>query len=100
MTVEPDSRDMLHAVARIHARILALVCAVIGGTGLFAMTAWLVIKGGPAVGPHLQLLGQYFPGYRVTWAGSVVGLVYGALVGAAVGWIIGTVYNGVATLRR
>jgi len=100
MTVQPDSRDLIHAVARIHARILALVCAVIGGAGLFTMTAWLVVKGGPTVGPHLQLLGQYFYGYRVTWVGCFVGFFYGALVGGAVGWIIGTVYNSVVDLRR
>lgn len=95
-----DAGDVIHAVARIHAGVLAVVCGVIGGVGLFLMTAWLVIKGGPTVGPHLQLLGEYFYGYTVTWTGSLVGLFYGAVVGAAVGWMIGTIYNGVVTLRR
>jgi len=100
MARQSDPQDVIHAVARIHAGILALVCAVIGGTGLFTMTAWLVIKGGPTVGPHLRLLGEYFYGYRVTWSGCIVGFAYGALVGGAVGWIIGAVYNGVVALRR
>jgi hypothetical protein len=30
------------------------------------MTIWLVIKGGPNMGQHLQLLGQYFVGYSVS----------------------------------
>lgn len=100
MVRQLDTQNVIHAVARIHTRILALVCAVVGGAGLFIMTAWLVIKGGTSVGSHLQLLAQYFYGYRVTWAGCFVGLVYGAFVGGAVGWIIGAVYNNVAALRR
>lgn len=95
-----DTGDVMHAVARIHAGVLAVVCGVIGGVGLFLMTGWLVIKGGPTVGPHLQLLGEYFYGYTVTWSGCLVGFFYGAAVGAAVGWMIGTIYNGVVTLRR
>jgi hypothetical protein len=80
--------------------VLALVCAILGGTGLFTMTLWLVIKGGPRVGEHLGLLGHYFPGYAVTWSGTLVGLFYGAVVGGLVGWIIGAVYNGVVGLRQ
>ena len=40
--------------------------------GLFIATNWLVIKGGERVGPHLQLLSQYFIGYRVTFLGSFI----------------------------
>ena len=95
-----QEREVVRAVARIHAGVLALVCAVIGGAGLFGMTVWLLIKGGPRVGAHLRLLGQYFYGYSVSWTGSVVGLVYGAVLGAIVGWVIGMVYNAVAGLRE
>jgi len=79
---------------------LAIVCAIIGGVGLFVMTAWLVIEGGPDVGQHLQLLSNYFFGYSVTWWGSVVGLFYGALCGGVVGWAIGTIYNKVVGFRE
>jgi len=87
-------------VARLEARALGLVGAVIGGLGLFVMTAWLLLKGGTQVGPHLQLLGQYFYGYSVTWPGSLVGLIYGALVGGSIGWMVGTIYNRVVWLRH
>ncbi|MFI5396516.1 MAG: hypothetical protein ACHQ9S_13365 [Candidatus Binatia bacterium] len=101
MTRAPDETyEVSRAVARIHAGVLALVCAVLSGVGLFAITAWLLIKGGPHVGAHLQLLGQYFFGYSVTWTGSLVGFLYGALMGALVGWSIGTVYNVLAGLRE
>jgi hypothetical protein len=95
-----DTRELLRDVARLQAGVLAFVGALLGGGAVWGMTAWLLVKGGPNVGAHLQLLGQYFHGYTVTWAGSFVGMFYGALVGAAVGWVIGAVYNLVAGLRQ
>ena len=95
-----ETFEVTRAVARIHAGVMALVCGVLGGVGLFAMTVWLVIKGGPIVGAHLQLLSLYFYGYSVTWPGSIVGFLYGAVTGAFVGWLIGIVYNVVAGLRE
>ena len=84
---------------RIHASVLAVTLGVIGGVTLSAMTAWLLIKGGTNVGPHLQLLGQYFWGYSVSWRGCVVGFFYGAIVGATVGWSVARIYNSIARLR-
>ncbi len=95
-----ETFEVTRAVARMHAGVLALVCGVLGGLGLFTMTVWLLIKGGPNVGAHLGLLGQYFYGYSVTWTGSLVGLMYGTLAGAAVGWLIGAIYNLIAGLRE
>jgi membrane protein YqaA with SNARE-associated domain len=95
-----EANEVSRAIARIQSGVLALVCAVIGGMGIFTMTVWLLIKGGPNVGVHLQLLRHYFIGYSVTWTGSVVGFVYGALLGGVVGWIIGNIYNRVVRLRQ
>ncbi len=94
------TEEICWEVTRIQAGVLALVCAVIGGGGLFVMTVWLLLKDGPGAGPHLQLLGQYFIGYSVTWGGSLIGLFYGALTGGVVGWVVGTIYNLVVGLRR
>jgi hypothetical protein len=92
--------EIRQAVARIRTNALAVVCAFIGGLGLFAMTGWLLIKGGPHVGKNLQLLSNYFIGYTVTWGGSLVGFLYGALCGGAIGWAVGTIYNIVVNLRE
>jgi hypothetical protein len=97
---ESTNPELSRMIIRLQAGVLAVVCAVIGGLGLFIMTAWLVIKGGRTVGPHLRLLDQYLVGYSVTWRGSFIGLVYGALLGAIVGWTIGTIYNMVAGARH
>ena len=93
--------DEIHrTIVRIQASVLALVGALIGGSGIFLMTVWLLLKGGPRIGPHLQLLGQYFIGYSVTWTGSLVGLFYGAVTGGVLGWLVAQIYNWVAQIRQ
>lgn len=84
---------------RIHTWALAIALGIVGGVTLSAMTAWLLIRGGTPVGPHLELLGQYFLGYSVSWPGCIAGFLYGGLTGAALGWSLALVYNGVARLR-
>jgi protoporphyrinogen oxidase len=61
---------------------LGLAC----GLALMLATLVLVAKGGDVIGPRLALLSQYFPGYTVSAAGSVVGLLYGIIVGFVGGW--------------
>jgi hypothetical protein len=95
----PDAR-LSRMVVRLQAGVLAFVFAVIGGLGLFLVTAWLLVKGGENVGAHLNLLGQYLIGYSVTWKGSLIGLMYGALIGAILGWCIGKLYNLIAQARQ
>ena len=102
-TMTPQARqtdEISQTLARIKTDALALVCALLGGVGIFVMTVWLVIKDGPQAGQHLRLLSNYFIGYSVTWRGSIVGLFYGALTGGVVGWAVGTIYNKVVNLRQ
>ena len=68
---------------------LGLLCAL----GLFVATNILVLKGGDDVGQHLGLLGNYFPGYDVTFAGSLLGALYAFVVGYVVGRVVCAVYN-------
>ncbi len=100
MTTKYDpTREVTRAVARLRAGILALVFGTICGLGLFVMTAWLLVKGGQSVGLHLDLLGHYFPGYKVSWPGAFIGLTYGAVAGGLAGWVIGAVYNRIVGIR-
>jgi protoporphyrinogen oxidase len=64
---------------------LGLSLGIMGGALLMAATLVLVYGGG-AAGSPLALLSQYFPGYRVTAAGSFVALAYGSLAGFVIGW--------------
>ena len=96
--MEPENEQIEKAVVRLNAKLTGMVLGFLFGLGLFLATIILVIKGGPVVGPHLVLLSQYFPGYRVTFLGSLVGFAYGFITGFLVGWVIGAVYNKVSEL--
>ena len=84
----------------LNAKILGLVLGLVLGLIIFVATNWLVVKGGPSVGPHLELLSQYFLGYRVTFWGSFVGFAYGFMVGTLSGSLIGWIYNRITKFRN
>lgn len=94
MTTQQQS---LHAaIIRLNARAWGIAMGLLLGLGLFLATNWLVLKGGPNVGAHLSLLAAYFPGYSVTFVGSLIGFVYAFVLGYALGRLIGTVYNRIS----
>lgn len=100
MTSEDRQRALIeHSIARLRIGISAVVTAMVAGLVLFAATLWLVIKGGPNVGQHLGLLRAYYPGYSVTWTGSLLGLLYGGLTGFALGGCVAWLYNVIAAWR-
>jgi hypothetical protein len=70
------------------------------GVGLLVATNVLVIKGGSHVGWHLRLLRVYFPGYSVTFVGSLVGFVYAFVVGYGIGRTIVAIYNRLTASMR
>jgi protoporphyrinogen oxidase len=72
---------------------LGLSWGVVAGLSLFIATLVLVLKGGDVAGPNLQLLSQYFPGYRVTAPGSILGLAYGFIYGLIGGWLFAFLRN-------
>ena len=91
------------AIARLRASVMAVTFGIVGGLVLFLATAWLLIIGPTGdsehVGPTLGLLANFFPGYSVTWSGSVVGLFYGALSGAVAGFVLAFIYNLIVAFR-
>jgi len=72
---------------------MGLSVATVLGFGLFLATAILLLKGTQPVGPTLSLLGHYLPGYRVSWSGSLVGLLESAGIGFLLGWGGAGVWN-------
>lgn len=87
-------------VLQIHAGALAVVSGLLCGLAVFGATAVLLLKGGENVGAHLQLLGQFFPGYTVSWGGSLIGFAYAAVTGGLAGWLVGVIYTAVANRPR
>ncbi len=92
-------------VRRLNAMVLAITAGVICGLLLFGATIILVIKHSlveknQPVGPHLKLLGEYFPWYSVSVQGSAIGFLYGFFTGWLIVYVGALVYNFVADLRH
>jgi hypothetical protein len=95
--VRPSEEQQLEsALLRLNARAWGIATGLLFGVGLFLATNILVIKGGENIGQHLRLLRVFFPGYSVSFLGSLIGVVYAFVVGYAVGRLIGAVYNALA----
>ncbi len=101
MTDDKDGLQVIfiRRVGRLNALFNGLVTGLLFGLGILLATNWLVLKGGPVVGPHLALLGEFFIGYRVTFAGSLVGFAYGFAAGFVAGFAVAWLYNRALELR-
>jgi protoporphyrinogen oxidase len=103
-TAEPDQvtdvvqRTLTRVFNKLDGVALGLAAGTITGTALFLLTllhAWMGL--GPA-GRYLWLLAQYFPGYRVSPLGSLLGLGYGLATGFVVGWSFAYARNAALAL--
>ena len=94
--MESEEELIQKAVLLLNAKLLGVVVGFLLGAGLFLATNFLILKGGRDVGAHLSLLAIYFPGYRVTFLGSLIGFCYAFVLGFFGGLILGTVYNKLA----
>ncbi|MGE3151599.1 MAG: FAD-dependent oxidoreductase [Nitrospiraceae bacterium] len=91
-------RVLERAFAQVDPVAMGVATAVVGGVGIFLVTVILLIKGGRVVGPNLSLLAQFLPGFSVTWAGAVIGLVEMGLWGFLIGYASAWLCNQVAVL--
>jgi len=101
-----NEEKLLRGILRLNAKIFGLVLGIVMGLIIFIGTNWLLIKGGQmtpsgkyVVGPHLQLLSQFFIGYKVSFLGSIIGFFYGFALGTLCGSAIGWTYNKIVDLR-
>jgi len=88
-----NEQELEVAIRRLNARAWGIAVGMLLGGGLFLATNILVLKGGENVGQHLGLLSQYFPGYSVSFLGSLIGFIYAFVGGYIIGRAIGYVYN-------
>jgi len=82
-----------HVFVKVDRLALGVSIGTITGFILCLMTAILVVKGGPDIGPNLRLVAQFFPGYSVTLQGSFLGLAYGFTAGFSLGWTVAFLRN-------
>ncbi|HET6277337.1 MAG TPA: hypothetical protein VFG08_00990 [Candidatus Polarisedimenticolia bacterium] len=105
--IRTEEERLLGATLRLNSKLMGLTFGIIFGLIIFIATNWLLLKGGHTtaggeyvVGPHLQLLNQFFLGYRISFLGSIIGFFYGFALGTLTGSAIGWGYNKIAELRR
>ena len=98
------SREENHLLTKkilaIHEQGWGIGIGSVLGLGLFIATNILVVKGGEDMGSHLGLLRLYFPGYSVSFVGSLIGFVWAFVAGYAIGRVIATIYNRLTANMR
>lgn len=92
-----QDHEILSAVfAKMDVPAMAVAAGVLCSLLLFMATAILLLQTVPEgypVGPHLAALGDYLPGYEVTWRGAFIGAFYGFLLGAIGGFVVAVYWN-------
>jgi hypothetical protein len=102
-----DEEKLFSGILKLNAKILGLILGLLLGSAVFIATNWLLLKGGHinsngeyVVGPHLQLLSQFFIGYKVSFLGSIIGFFYGFAIGTLSGAMLGWIYDKLVALRN
>ena len=96
---EELEKVVLTRLLRLNATVHGIAFGLLFGLIIFVATNWLVIKGGPVVGPNLGLLSNFFIGYQVSFLGSIVGFIYGFIVGFVFGYFVARMYNWILDKR-
>ena len=83
---------VLLAFAPIHRRALGLACGLVLG-GLLSIATLVLVPRRHDRDFSLDLLGQFFKGYSVSWQGVFVGFLWGMAVGFIFGWSLALIRN-------
>lgn len=79
-------RPVRLAFAPLHKRAFGTAVGVALGLLIGGITLFHLLLDPTPGAPNLWLLGQYFYGYRVSWAGLFIGTAWGFVVGFVGGW--------------
>ena len=81
----------------LHKWALGVAVGVTLALLVFGITAaTLILRPQPAL--PLELLAQYFAGYRVTWLGALIGAAWGGFTGFFMGWFLAFTRNAVVAI--
>ncbi len=94
-----QDREIERTLMRLNARAWGIAMGLLLGIALFVATNWLVLEGGDNAGQHLRLLRVFFPGYTVSFVGSLIGFTYAFVLGYGLGRLIGMTYNWLVERR-
>ncbi len=74
-------------------KALGLALGIPCGIAMLLATLWAWFNHG---GEHLGLLTRFYPWYRISPFGAVLGLIYGFIYGFVGGWVVAWLYNRLA----
>ena len=94
MTTNAESGELTRAFAPIHRLAVGVSAGTVCGLVMLLTTVFQIVIQ-PQQAPNLELLGQYFYGYEVSWSGGVIGAAWGFATGFAMGWCAAFVRNSV-----
>jgi hypothetical protein len=86
-------RRVVLVLAYIDARALGLSLGIICGLWICLLTIASHLHGNSRAWVSLALLSQYFPGFRISYTGSLVGFVYACICGFIVGYLFARIRN-------
>ena len=81
----PVISAMLFAFAPLHKRAFGVAAGVAGALLMVLLTVAAMFVPGAGDFP-LELIGQYFQGYSVSWGGVLIGALWGFAVAFVAGW--------------
>lgn len=90
----PSASDsLILTFAKMDKLAFATAVGSVSGLVTFMATLWLALKSGSPIGPHLELLQQFFAGYTVTVEGAFVGWAYSFFWAFLWGWLFAYLRN-------
>lgn len=72
---------------------LGVAVGSVAALGLTTATVILLLKGGDHIGHTMNRLGQFLPGYVVSWPGVLIGFVDAFVYGYVLGWAFAVIRN-------
>ena len=88
---------ILNAVfAKVDKTAFALASGLVFFLIMFTLTAILIFKGATPthyIGPNMQSLNLYLPGYDITWIGNIIGSIYAGIIGAVFAAVFAILWN-------
>lgn len=79
---------------KLDPKAFGLTCGILWGAGLFSLTWWIMAFEGPS--PKPTGLSRLYRGYKISPAGSVIGLVWGFADAFVGGLTFAWLYNRLA----
>jgi hypothetical protein len=95
----PSDEGLRPPVMLLSGPALGVGLGALGALQLIGSTNWLVLRGTAANSTNAALLGQYLPGYTVSFTGSLIGAVQVFLLAVVASMVLAWIYNFIARRR-